>query len=319
MSLNGYSWVEGNVPNATDPTGMCTGLIGPCATALATGFIPLVDESFACGALAACAVLSGTLATVIMQVAQEVAEETGKALQEALDIVERAFNSYENPDEDPEDEPGPLFDPAPFMPGDPWPDPNPNKPCPDDEDCLEGRTPREQALIYAIFARQLFRLVSLGYDAQQSAPIVVAATRTKDPTTNQCVDVVGVNSHTAAKLDTPRLVRWNSARQMLKTLVYPPNILVGADNIVPEPYIAGVQGHAETNLNTRVQQMGQATEFMGVSKKPCPVFTEGGMQDIGCETWLRGLPNRPTVVYSEVWQLKRRVKVIRGLFSYTQC
>jgi RHS repeat-associated protein len=97
MSLNGYSYVEGNVPNWTDPSGMQTEIGAACAAfVLADGPFPVGD--------AACAILlAGVGAAALLnwiRVAQNFATAPGVGIPTRV-ATPNIYPDVNNPNEDP--------------------------------------------------------------------------------------------------------------------------------------------------------------------------------------------------------------------------
>jgi hypothetical protein len=97
MSLNGYSYVEGNVPNRTDPSGLQTEIGAACAAfILADGPFPVGD--------AACAILlAGVGAAALLnwiRVAQNFATAPGVGIPTRV-ATPNIYPDVNNPNEDP--------------------------------------------------------------------------------------------------------------------------------------------------------------------------------------------------------------------------
>ncbi|MEZ4672578.1 MAG: RHS repeat-associated core domain-containing protein [Anaerolineae bacterium] len=152
----------------------------------------------------------------------------------------------------------------------------------DDEDCNNGMLDAAAAEEYARIAKyEYYDQIALN---QKNPPITVAVTRAKDISGN-CVEFVSASN--ASGKETVRSngdlrMRGIRAINALGAVVTVAGlrgaIPVGFGSTLIE-YIAGIQGHAETNLYYNVPQP-QSVRAIGVSQFPCP----------DCQTFLNTVP-----------------------------
>ena len=131
LTLNGYSWVEGNVANASDPTGLlpfpCNTLVGGCALAVASPFEgPVGDIGFCTAAVTCIKIALGlSVSAALAYLAQEITEKTGYNLSPQVQrSIEEALDNASVDDPAPEGEP--TYDPN-LDPRVPFPAPNPDQ------------------------------------------------------------------------------------------------------------------------------------------------------------------------------------------------
>ncbi|MDX2138740.1 MAG: RHS repeat-associated core domain-containing protein [Chloroflexota bacterium] len=280
ISLNGYSWVEGNVVNAVDPSGMQVPVPAPGPGGVIVPFVqPIVSPISVpnvSGAQSAAALQQSEL--IRLAVLAPINPDFHRYVSEVFGfcpvaLPDRELESHET-------------------------------------NCLQGRRPEEAAIDYAWAARfyhqSVFNAVQTRresdperYGTGQSTGIVVAFTEVKLKDLPLCVRLAAMNNKQEDSWTQATVNRWYLGRDLFILLTRATGTLAHAPDLL-QLNITGtpgqpVAGHAEANLQSLVQfpAFDQSSfRAIGISTQPCD-----DNPGADCSSWLRGSMPQLSVAY----------------------
>jgi RHS repeat-associated protein len=279
MSLNGYSWVEGNVANAVDPSGMQIPLPlpppvrpPPQVLPFVQPYVPPIGIPGVSPAQSAGALNQSELIRLAM-----------------LEPINADLHRYISE----------VFGFCPLR--------LPNRSLRENEtDCLQGRTRQEAARDYAWSAsfyyqsvvdvvRETARNNPEEYGLGLSTGITIAFTEVKLRESPVCVRLAAMNNREENGWTNFTIKRWQLGRALFAPLANATGTIYNAPDLVQLNHIGIpggiVVGHAEANLYDLVQfpAFDQSSFVaLGISNTPCSYDSS-----VDCSTWLRS--SLPTV------------------------
>ena len=277
MSMNGYSWVEGNTPNLTDASGKQTDLQIPGIMDQGGGGGGILLLLLLIAAAGGSSPGPGGSGNPLLQ---ELAEEINDGICDIRDAAISLFSDTSSSDADTNTDTAENVQP----------DENTN-----DNDCFNGQTAQQAALTFAWFA-QMYWVVGKMAAGNNNPPITTAFTIVREG--NECKGYIAVSNSFRVRI--PDQIDWyndawagiNDFAQSVSPFARaaPSDEVVGES--VPNTY-QGVNGHAERLLYNR---LGTRIKAMGISKKPCD------RGDDSCEAWF-GKPPANQIEAIAYWEI----------------
>jgi len=260
MSMNGYSWVEGNTPNLTDASGKQTDLQIPGIMDQGGGGGGILLLLLLIAAAGGSSPGPGGSGNPLLQ---ELAEEINDGICDIRDAAISLFSDTSSSDADTNTDTAENVQP----------DENTN-----DDDCFNGQTPQQAALAYATAARAFVTFADIalagrtGIMSARSDQVVAITQKYENGSCKYHASISNAYSNLNRKIDALNITRrqaYNTSYSSIRTAL---ESAIGSDGHIygfsTPNVISGTEGHAERMLADIPTLHPIAA--MGISKHPCP-------------------------------------------------